>query len=196
MRANGGRAGRCALWGMVVTLLTTIPAAALAAQGGTMTQDQALDHAFPGAAGFERRTAYLDEAQVRRAQALAGSTVEMESRVVTYYEAVDREGRMLGSAWFDAHRVRTLPEVLMVVLTPGGRVETIEVLRFSEPPEYAPAPGWLAQFEGRVLDEDLSLKRGIVGVTGATLTANAVTDAARRVLALFEVIGGGSRTGS
>jgi Na+-translocating ferredoxin:NAD+ oxidoreductase RnfG subunit len=184
------------MWGTVVALLTTVPPVPLAAQGGTMTQDQALDHAFPEAARFERRTAYLDEAQVNRARALAGATVEMESRVVTYYEAVDRDGRLLGSAWFDAHRVRTLPEVLMIVLNPEGRVETIEVLRFSEPPEYAPAPGWLAQFEGRVLDDDLSLKRGIVGVTGATLTANAVTDAARRVLALSEVIGGGGRTGS
>jgi Na+-translocating ferredoxin:NAD+ oxidoreductase RnfG subunit len=38
------------------------------------------------------------------------------------------------------------------------------------------------------LDDGLSLKGGIVAITGATLTANAVTDAARRVLALRQVI--------
>ena len=37
-------------------------------------------------------------------------------------------------------------------------------------------------------DDELSMKRGIRAVTGATLTARATTDAARRVLAVHKVI--------
>jgi Na+-translocating ferredoxin:NAD+ oxidoreductase RnfG subunit len=51
-----------------------------------------------------------------------------------------------------------------------------------------PREGWYGQYEGRLLDDDLALKRGIRPVTGATLTARATTEAVRRVLALHQVI--------
>ena len=38
------------------------------------------------------------------------------------------------------------------------------------------------------MNDELSMKRGIRAVTGATLTARATTDAARRVLALHHVL--------
>jgi Na+-translocating ferredoxin:NAD+ oxidoreductase RnfG subunit len=191
MRPRGSRRARAKVLTLAAVAATVAIAASawpLAGQASQLTQDEALRRAFPGAADLQRRTAYLDEADLTRARQLAGPAVEMQARVVTYYEALDAEGGSLGTAWFDAHRVRTLPEVLMVVVEPDGGIRHVEVLRFAEPPEYAPAPGWLAQFRGRPLDDGLSLKGGIVAITGATLTANAVTDAARRVLALRQVI--------
>lgn len=76
----------------------------------------------------------------------------------------------------------------MIVVKPDGRVERIEVLKFSEPPEYRAPNGWLKQFEGKALSDELSLKGTIVNITGATLTSRAVTEATRRVLALHRVI--------
>ena len=70
----------------------------------------------------------------------------------------------------------------------GGEVDRIEVLAFREPPDYLPRDAWYQQFAGRGLDPQLELKRGIRGVTGATLTARATTGAVRRVLALDRVI--------
>jgi hypothetical protein len=106
---------------------------------------------------------------------------------VTYYVGA-RDGRPLGAAYFDVHRVRTLPEVLMIVVTPDERIERIEVLKFAEPPEYHATPAWIDQFKGRPLSDDLSLKAAIRNMTGASLTSQAVTRAARRVLALHHVI--------
>jgi hypothetical protein len=165
---------------------------ALAVGGGRvasqeMTQEQALRLAFPQAARVERRTAYLDESHLDQARALAGRDAEIASTVVSYYVGFDGD-RVLGAAYFDAHRVRTLPEVLMIVVDPAGRLRRVDLIRFAEPPEYGPPVRWLAQFLGRVLDDDLSERRGIAGITGATLTTRAVTRAARRVLALHEVI--------
>ena len=48
--------------------------------------------------------------------------------------------------------------------------------------------GLEAALEGRKLDDDLALKRGIRSVTGATLTARATTEAVRRILALHRVV--------
>lgn len=153
----------------------------------TLTQDEALRLAFPDADTVERRTAYLDAAQLARANELAGREAEVESAVVTYYVAL-KSGRALGVAYFDAHRVRTLPEVLMIVVGTDNRIRRIEVVRFSEPPEYVTPAGWLAQFQGSALDARLSVKGTVANITGATLTARAATSAARRVLALHQVI--------
>jgi Na+-translocating ferredoxin:NAD+ oxidoreductase RnfG subunit len=152
-----------------------------------LTQQQALRLAFPAPARIERRTAFLDDADLERARELAGAGVKIDGRLVTYYVGMDGE-TPLGVAYFDAHRVRTLREVLMIVVSPEGRVARIEVLRFAEPPEYEAPEGWLRQFRGRALSDDLSLKEAIVNITGATLTSRAVTRAVRRVLALHAVV--------
>lgn len=146
-----------------------------------LTQDEALRLAFPEPAEIERRTAYLDAERMADLEAETG--IEQPSTIVTYY--VGREGdRDLGVAYFDVHRVRTLPEVLMVQVEPDGTVGRIEVLRFAEPQEYIAPEGWLERFEGRRLVDDLAEKNAVAGITGATLTSRAVTEAVRRTLAL------------
>jgi hypothetical protein len=99
-----------------------------------------------------------------------------------------KDGKLVGTAYFDTHLVRTLAETLMVVVSPAGTIARIEVLSFSEPEEYLPREHWYAQFPGKALDDELSTKRGIRAVSGATLTARATTEAARRVLALHQVV--------
>lgn len=149
-----------------------------------MTQAQAIEHAFPAPQEVERRTLFLNEEQAHRAAARAGAAIE--SRVVPYY--VGRvNGRVTGFAYFDTHLVRTLPETIMILLGPESRITRIDIISFGEPDDYLPTDRWLAQFPGRSLDDELSLKRGIRVLTGATLSARAVTEAARRVLALHEL---------
>lgn len=169
---------------VVLGALAALPAPASAQV--FMTQQEALDLAFPGAE-VTRRTAFLSEAQQERARALAGEGVDVEQRVVSYYVAT-RECRPVGVAYFDAHRVRTLEEVVMVVVTPDERIERVEVLRFAEPPEYRAPEGWLDQLDGKRLSAALSVKGDVVNMTGATLTSRAVVGASRRVLALHGVI--------
>lgn len=150
-----------------------------------LTVDEALELAFPGCR-IERSTIYLTEPERSRAAELAGD--EIDSGIVHRYQA-SCDARPAGRAYFDTHRVRTLPETLMVVLTPQGRVRRLEVLAFREPPDYLPGAAWYAQFEDATLDESLRLRGRIRGVAGATLTARATTAAVRRVLAVDRVIG-------
>lgn len=152
-----------------------------------LTQQEALRLAFPEPAVIARRTAFLADTQLAEARQLAGPDVEILQGVVTYYEG-RRNDSLLGRAYFDAHRVRSLREVLMIVVGPDDRIRRIEVLAFREPPDYFPPDAWVAQVEGRALSRDLSLKGAVVPMTGATLTSQAVVHAARRVLALHAVI--------
>ncbi len=170
-----------------------ILAAALAAPAESdaqtlLTQDEALELAFPAPIEVERRTAYLSDHQLDRARDLAGDGVELDQAIITYYVGVGKDGAATGVAYFDVHRVRTKNEVVMVVVDPDARIRRVDVLRFAEPPEYRAPTGWLRQLEGRPLDEGLSVRSGIRNLTGATLTARALTRAARRILALHTVI--------
>ena len=160
---------------------------ALAAPGAAkvfLTQEEALKLAFPGAA-VERRTVFLTAAEQKDVAALAGGAAP--SALAVAYVAT-KDGRLAGTAYFDTHVVRTQPETLMVVVTPEGTIARIEVLSFSEPEDYLPRAHWYAQFPGKALDDELSVKRGIRPVAGATLTARATTETARRVLALHRVL--------
>ncbi len=80
--------------------------------------------------------------------------------------------------------MRTLPETILVAVDPKGAIARIEVLSFSEPEEYLPRETWYGQFPGRTLGDELSEKKGVRPVTGATITVRVTVEAARRVLAL------------
>ncbi len=149
-----------------------------------LTQEEALRLAFPGAT-VERRSVFLTEAEVSEVARLSGGP--RPSALAVAYVAT-KDGRLAGTAYFDTHVVRTLAETLMVAVDPAGRITRIEVLSFSEPEEFMPREHWYAQFPGKALDGELSLKRGIRPVSGATLTARATAEAARRVLALHQVL--------
>jgi hypothetical protein len=150
-----------------------------------LTQEEALRLAFRDAA-VERRTFYLTEAEQAEAARLSGGP--RPSALAVAYVA-RRDGRIVGTAYFDTHVVRTQPETLMILVDPAGSIARLEVLSFSEPEEYMPRANWYAQFPGRALSDELAVRRGIRAVSGATLTARATTEAARRVLALHQVLG-------
>lgn len=152
-----------------------------------ITVEEALELIFPGATA-DRQTLFLSDQQREEIARLSGS--EVKSSLATRFEATGDAGAVLGWAYLDTHPVRTLPETLMIVLDANGAVKRVEVVTFREPIEYMPREGWYGQYEGRKLDDDLALKRGIRSVTGATLTARATTESVRRILALHRVVEG------
>jgi hypothetical protein len=159
--------------------------AAPAGGGGKvfLTVEEALKLAFPDCT-VERRTVYLTDEQKQKVERLCGSTLE---DAVAHPYVATRKDAPVGTAWFDAHQVRTKKAVLMFVVAPDRKLARVELLAFAEPLEYVPRASFYAQFVGHKLDADLSLERGIQGVAGATLSARSATEAARRALALQEV---------
>ncbi|HEU4952144.1 MAG TPA: FMN-binding protein [Holophagaceae bacterium] len=153
------------------------------------TQQQALQLAFPGCA-FTRKEFFLTDAQASQVKALAKA--DLPGLWYVGYEA-RKDGRLLGVGFFDTHRVRTEAETALVAVGADGTLRRVEVIAFREPQDYAPRKAWVDQFAGKPLDDKLSLKRDIRPLAGATLTAHALTDAARRGLALWQVFYGGAK---
>ena len=154
--------------------------------GGLPSQQEALALAFPGAQ-FQRKEFFLTEAQAAAVKKQGG--LDLAGLWIVAYEA-RKDGQLVGVGFFDTHHVRTLNETALVAVTTEGRVKRVEVVSFHEPQDYMAKEAWLKQFEGKKLDQDLALQRGIKPLSGATLTANALTDASRRCLALWQVLYG------
>lgn len=147
-------------------------------------KNEALRLIFPEADSIEPQALFLTSEQVTRIEKLARSP--LESPLLTVH--VGRQGdETLGYAFLDIHTVRTQPEALFVVLTPQGVVDSVLVVAFHEPQEYMPSDHWQAQFPGKTLTPDLQVRRGIAPISGATLSAHAMTDAVRRALAVYQV---------
>lgn len=160
------------------------PAAAAAAPGVHLTIEEALELAF-GEREVRKGTLFLSKEALARAEKLSGERID--SALLHPYVALEADGSVHATAYIDAHRVRTMREALFIVVDPGQRVRRIELLSFAEPPEYAPRAEWYAQILGRKLDDELRLKRGVRGISGATMSARATVGAVRRVLALHRV---------
>jgi hypothetical protein len=170
---------------VLLALAALLPGAAGAAV--FETQEQALSRVFPPPVRVVRSTSYLSEAQHEAARKTAQAPVD--SAVVTRYAAFGPAGALLGTAYFDAHVVRTAREVLMVVVAPDRTVRSVDVLVFGEPQDYLPRGGWLKRVEGKRQEDGLFVGRTLAHVTGATLTTRAIAEAVRRVLAVHSLLG-------
>jgi Na+-translocating ferredoxin:NAD+ oxidoreductase RnfG subunit len=146
--------------------------------------DEAVRQLLPGGS-YERETHVLTNEEQAACSETAGQ--KSVSALVTRY-VVRKDDRIVGYAYLDKHMVRTLPETLMVAVDADGVLVGIRVLAFREPAEYMAREGWMEQFRGKTVDDDIRMKKNIDGITGATLTARAVTQCARRSLASHHIL--------
>ena len=149
-----------------------------------LKEADALARAFPGETAL-RHTLYLNPEQVAAVERTAKS--KLPSAVITAFET-RKGGTVTGRAVLDTHVVRTMPETVLTVVEPDGRLRMALVLQFGEPPDYLPREGWLKSLETKPLDDDLWPGRGVRRVTGATLTVQTLTEAVRRGLAIESIV--------
>lgn len=172
---------------LLVLALAALAAPSAAPAGVYKTQKQALAEAFPGG-GVERKTVFLTVEQAQAVEKRARA--RLESKVVSYYVGLDARGNPAGTAYFETHVVRTMPETVLILVDREGKLRRVEILAFHEPADYKLRDGWLERLPGKDLEADLTPGRGLVRVTGATLSAEALAAAVRRTLALHELVTG------
>lgn len=148
------------------------------------SKNEAMHLAFGDDAEVEMQPLFLTEQQI--ADLEKSARVKFDSALFTFYVG-RRNGEITGYAAIESHTVRTKPETLLILLSPDGELENIEVLAFHEPPEYQPGAAWLAQFYHRAL-ADMDFNSGIHGITGATLSAQSALTSVRKVMAVYQLV--------
>ena len=152
-----------------------------------LSKSEALALAFPDADRTDLKSVVLTDEQVAYVEKKARA--KLRSPIVSFHRGW-RGDELLGYARIDIHRVRTLNEALLVVLSPEGEVRLLRTLAFHEPEEYKASERWLRLLEGKKPGAKLRLGDEIHGIAGSTLTSQAVTKSVRTVLALYEVVFG------
>lgn len=149
------------------------------------SKTEALDLAFGAGPEVEMLPLFLTEQQVADVERLARA--KLDSALFTFYVGRRRNGKIVGYAAIESHTVRTKPETLLILVSPEGEVEKIEVLAFHEPPEYQPTAPWFAQMYRRALAQ-LDFNSEIQGISGATLSARSALTSVRKVLAIYQLV--------
>lgn len=146
---------------------------------------EALRMAFPNQEEVKTVALFLTPEQVAQVEKATGERLKspIQSFYIGYHGA-----KATGYAAIEAATVRTQPATVLVVLNPDGQVRFAEILAFFEPEEYRPARRWLDQFSGQSLSPQLRVGGDIQGITGATLSAQALSRQVRKSVALGQIL--------
>lgn len=99
-----------------------------------------------------------------------------------------RNDSLLGFARVGNVRGKDQPITWLVAVDPSLRLRDVDILVYREPYGGEVAyEAWRRQFRGKGPDAPLAVGRDIQGISGATISVNAVTLAVRRTMADFAV---------
>ena len=169
---------------ILLLALITLPS-----DGGFLNSKDALQSLFPNASA-EVETVYFTKEEQKKSSDLAGTSVGQIHRVFHLFanKPENKNNLQVGYAVVDIHRVRAKKAAWLFGVSKNQKLIGVRTLGFAEPREYLPSEKWFGQFEGKALNDQLKFKKGIDGITGATLSSRAAVHAARRALAVQQVL--------
>ena len=185
-RRSASKRCRAAI-GLVAVALWLWPHAAEATV--YLSTEQALRLAFPSAQTITPADVTLTPEQQQRAAAMAGGPVPAAGPW-TIYTATAGE-QLLGRAVVMEEIGKYEPITFLVAAGPDGRVLDVLILVYRESRGgEVRRPNFLRQYRGKAAQDPIKVSQDIVNITGATLSARAVSVGVRRALALFSVVYG------
>ena len=142
---------------------------------------EALKMAFPKATSFEKKSIFIKKEVMQDIQKELNLSNYDASRLVGVYIAKNNN-LIVGYSYIDTHKVRTLDETVLISIDTMGTIQRIEILAFNESEEYKLSERWLGQFKNFNVKTNIKLNDNIKGVTGASLSSEALILATRKIL--------------
>lgn len=146
-----------------------------------LTREQARKEIFSNTNRFETKTCRLEPAQVADFEKRSGWPIlekEFEFDV-----AIDAAKKIHGYALVLDEKGKYRPITLMVGLKPDFHVEDVEIMVYRESRGgEVRRRRFLSQYQGKSEHDSVRVNRDIINVTGATVSAHAVSSAVRRAV--------------
>jgi len=170
-----------------ISLLLLLPAFASAAV--YMTPKEALKQFFLSSDTVKADEKKLDKTALKQLEKTLGYKPSKDH--YTFY--IGRSGeRIDGYAILDHQIGKTQPITFMTLINPAGQIEQVEILAYQESHGSEVRQGrFLKQYQGKDLSDPLRVSRDIKNISGATLSARAVTTGVKRALVLWQYFYGG-----
>ncbi len=137
-----------------------------------------------GAKSIEQHNIILTEAQAQQLSKVSQQPIE--TKLYRIYSAKN-DSKILGYGVLLSKKVRTKTAIVLYLIGIDGKIKSIEIVAFNEPIEYLPTKTWLDGFDNKNENNILRLNQDIPTVSGATLSARAITDGARIALSLIDI---------
>ncbi len=100
------------------------------------------------------------------------------------FYVVNKANKIEGYGVLLIQKIRTKKAAILYLIDKDVKLKNIEIITFNEPSEYKPYTTWKEAFVGKSIKDDLRAGHGIPTISGATMSARAVTNAARIALAI------------
>lgn len=141
---------------------------------------------YPGADELNFQTRPLDPAARTRAESAAGQSFVLDK--LFRWEIHSGEA-ILGYAILDNVMGKAQPITYLILYTPDLKVNAVRVVRYRE--QYGGAirePRWLTQFRGLDQHSGFEPGRHIDGISGATISVNAISRGIKRITVYVSLI--------
>lgn len=142
-----------------------------------------VQHAF-NAKSVDSQNIILSEEQTQ--QLSKASMQKIETKLYRLYIAKN-DAKIVGYGVLLNKKVRTKTAIALYLIGTDNKIKSIEIVAFNEPMEYLPTKIWLDGFDNKSAANTLRLNQDIPTVSGATLSARAITDGARIALSLIDI---------
>jgi len=131
----------------------------------------------------EKKSLILTKEDVKTIQSNARSKVD--SKIVRYYK-ITKDNTTIGNAILLKKRIRTKTAAILYIVDSNNTMLGLEIINFKEPLEYKPSSGWQEVFVGKTSEDKLTPGDDVPTISGATLSARAITNSARLALAIVK----------
>lgn len=144
----------------------------------------ALKATYGEACQSKKKNIILTSAQFNAVEKLA--KVKISSKIFRTYTTTCN--KQLFHSLLVTHKVRSKTVTTLYAFDEKGLLTSVEIIAFNEPLEYIPNSKWVKNLEEQPLNDALRLGKTITPISGATLSARALSHSTRIALALYEVL--------
>ena len=111
----------------------------------------------------------------------------LRTKIYRYY-TIENEEELVGYAVLISRTLRTKKAVVLYAFDTNDTLVLSEIMAFSEPPEFSPNSQWMTLLQNQPKSAKLTLGKDIPTISGSTLSARTLTQAARIARAIYSEI--------
>lgn len=147
-----------------------------------ITPQESMKMAFGDGIEVTKKNILLKKDQAQKIQKSA--RVKLSSKIFRIYKAT-KGSKIVGYGILVNKKVRSKNAVILYHISKDDLLLSIEVISFNEPPEYLPTESWNKQFDNTKTDQMLQVSKNIPTISGATMSASAITDGSRVAFSIY-----------
>ncbi len=140
---------------------------------------------YPNSEKIVKKNILLNSKEAKNIQKLA--KVKLKRKIFKVFKAI-KNNNIQGYGILIKRKVRSKNVVVLYIINTNHTLKSMEIVAFNEPIEYKPSQKWSDTFKDKRTNKNLRAGKEITTITGATLSARAITDGSRLAFAFYNEI--------